>query len=201
MRNINLLLPKLIIVLVFLIGSHSWSQSVRTSVDYGNLKSRNIIQLETVNAADSVLIYSKRFVEIYLKQTDIKEQLKLKRYSKIDSALLTVLNAKKKTINIIDQNFSYSTKEADSIRFARKLESLIEEDAINQIIESVGFDLILAGKFSLYSLPERKFLKSGIRGGKVKGRLGNRWYVLSLPGSSNFMQLQRDSENKCQNST
>jgi hypothetical protein len=173
----------LFVNVVAIVGFTFMSFGTREVIDQEQPRPKKLSTLSFDVENDSLVVYSKRFVEIYFRQADIMKAIQLKKPSENEQAFLSAIR-KTKRFEIVDAMFSYTAKEADSLCQEKHLTST--NLAQNQIIEDIGFKLIYESKSMIFSLADRKFITRGLRARKAKGILGNEWFVYTLPNGYQF---------------
>ena len=163
------------------VTANSFAQVYWDKYPYGQFRTIKLTPTHFDIRQENILIYSKNFVDLYFRQSDIKAYIfdAVKRDStnkRIDKELLDLLSENRKEIWITDLLYSLRTeKETDSLRQTRKIEQF--NDRITGVMEFIGADLIYEGKFMIYSHVDDRFLEKGLKGKRFKGQLGNRYYV------------------------
>ena len=179
------------LILLTILTANSFGQSW-DKYPYGQFGTRKLRPTKFDIEQNNILIYLKRNVNIYFKQSDIKEYIleACERDSTNRIAykqILDLMNENRKKIEIVDLVFSYSKNEADSVMKAIKLESFNRD--LNYTFEFLGADLIIDGKFMIYSLKQTKFIDSGLKAKPTKGIYGNRYYNYFLPDGKSFYSI------------
>jgi hypothetical protein len=173
--------------------ANSFAQVYWDKYPYGQFKTIKLVPTYFNIEKENIFIYSKNFVDIYFKQSDIKAYIfeAIKRdtaIAKIDKELLDLLSENRKEIWITDLLYDLRTKkETDNLRLTKKIEQF--NDRITGVIEFIGADLIYEGKFMIYSPADKRFIYKGLKGKRLKGQLGNRYYIYVLPGGKAFYSI------------
>lgn len=143
--------------------------------------------------AEKVFVYIKLNAKIYFRVSDVIEYidsisntnnfLQTKNLTILKDTLLSV----SKQIEITDYCYSFVNEKREKIIKKHKITNSYLQ--INQCFEYIGSDLILQGKFMVYSLKYKDFIFEGLRAEKSEGLYGTEYLDFIFPDKTKFYSV------------
>ncbi len=160
-----------------------------SQIDYHSIDNQKLTTIRFDTISERTFVYIKPNARLYFRISDIKhsiDSLSKTKYNKI-SGLIDTLNSKQNKIEIIDLGYSYGNEDREKIIRKRKITNKILK--INDEFESIGLDLILNGKFMVYSIKDKKMIFEGLKAIKSDGLYGTEYLDFIFPDKTKFYNL------------
>jgi hypothetical protein len=163
-----------------------------SQIDYHSIDNQKLTTIRFDTLSERTFVYIKPNARLYFRISDIKQSvdslygLSKTKYNKT-SDLIDTLNSKQNKIEIIDLGYSYGNDDREKIMRKRKIPNKILK--INNEFESIGLDLILNGKFMVYSIRDKKMIFDGLKVVKSDGLYGTEYLDFIFPDKSKFYYM------------
>lgn len=175
------------VVLFILINLCGFAQT-----DYHSIDNRMLNSSKFDITNEKIFVYVKPKAILYFKSSDILTYLdsiyKRKPDRKIiTNNLLDTLKSNQQQIVITDLNYCYGNVERNKIIKKQKITD--KNLRINQEFEYIGIDLILFGKFMVYSIKDKKFIFDGLKAVQTEGLYGTTYLNFIFPDKTCFYSM------------
>jgi hypothetical protein len=172
------------IISFILINFHGFAQT-----DYSLINNRTLNSSQFDVTTEKIFVYIKPNAILYFKSSDLLSYLdslyKQKPGNAITTSdLLDTLKTNQQQIAIADLNYSYGNVERDKIIKKHKIRS--KNLRINQEFEPIGVDLILSGRFMVYSKKDKEFIFDGLKAIQSDGFYGTTYLKFIFPDKTCF---------------
>ena len=161
-------------------------------LNYASIRRQSLQPLTIDTLQEKVFIYEVATAFIYFRQQDIIDYLAQRSIQDainkiIHKPLLDTLNSNIQVIRIKDVWYSFGDIARDSIVKAEAIPPNAMD--INALFHYIGADLVLQGKFMIYSKKDRQLIKKGLLAKRKKGLFGSRYLVFLLPKGIRFYYI------------
>ena len=163
-----------------------------SQIDYHSINNQKLTTIRFDTISERTFVYIKPNARLYFRISDIKQSvdslygLLKNKYDKT-SDLVDTINSKQNRIEIIDLGYSYGNVDRDKLMKKRKISNKILK--INNEFEPIGIDLILNGKFMVYSVKDKKMIFDGLKAVKSDGLYGTEYLDFIFPDKTKFYYM------------
>jgi hypothetical protein len=156
-------------------------------------KPRDLTAIKMNLNTEKLFVYIKPNAKIYFRVSDIIEYIdsisNTNNFLQIKNLIVLkdILLLDSKQIEITDYCYSFDNEKREKIIKKHKINNI--DIQINQCFEYIGSDLILQGKFMVYSLKYKDFIFEGLKAEKSEGLYGTEYLDFIFPDKTKFYSI------------
>lgn len=181
MKNLRVLKQNLFIVFLF------FPAFILGQSKYAGIKKQKLVTTTIDTSAENIFVYIKRGARLYFRSSDIQlylEKTPETANSELFQTLRDTLNSGKQKIEIMDVKFSYNDEEGAKLISEKNISNRAQ--TINEQFEPVGPDLMLQGKFMIYSFQKHKLIRKRLKAVTSNGVYGTKYLSFVFPNRTVF---------------
>jgi hypothetical protein len=179
----------LLIIGLILVAITSSGQSM-----YDSIKKQKLLPTKIDTSTEKIFVYIKRDARIYFRDSDILQALdKMSETgsSELFQTLRDTLNSEKQKIEIMDVKFTYDDQEGANLISDRKISN--RALTVNEQFEPLGSDMLLQGKFMIYSVKRHKVVNTRLKAVSTTGVYGTKYLSFIFPDRTVFFLVRTSS--------